>query len=260
MLNIALLLSYDGSPFWGWQKTAQGPTIEGELIQALETLLQEPITLQAASRTDRGVHALGQVVNFFSARQTLSLPSLHKSLNALLPPSIRILQVSHMPDSFHPTLQVYGKSYLYHICTSPYQLPMKRFFSWHIPFPLHQKEMEKAATFLTGEHDFAAFCNFRKNLNYPHTIREIKKIDLVFTADNLEITLTGNHFLYKMARNIVGTLVAVGKGKLSAADMLPILAHKQRILAGMTAPGHALFLKKVFYPQEFEKCLYLKPE
>lgn len=250
MKNIALRLAYDGTRYFGWQKNNKSPSIEQILQEVLELILNEPITLQAASRTDRGVHAEGQVVNFFTKKNT-PFESLICSLNALLPKDIRVLDGWTPPETFHPTLDAVGKKYVYTLCFGPIQLPAHRFYSWHVPYHLNLEEMKKAASHLIGEHDFSTFSTFRKNLNYPHKIRTIDSIDHILVSPNqLSIEVSGARFLYKMVRTLVGTLVYVGTGKLKAEDIPNLLATKSRSQAGITAPAHGLILKEVFYPQE----------
>lgn len=243
MKNICLKIAYDGTPFYGWQKTDAGPSVEGTLQNILEQILQEPIELQAASRTDRGVHAENQVVNFFTTKK----PPSQLSLNRLLPRSIRVLEVKTMPDHFHPTLDTKGKLYVYSICYGPLQMPFHRFFSWHVPYALDSEAMQEAANYFLGEHDFSAFCNVHENLNYPHKMRTIDSITLMHSPNRLQIAIKGNHFLYKMARIIVGTLVHVGRGKLKASSIQEIIASKQRPHAGITAPAHGLSLKEIYF-------------
>jgi tRNA pseudouridine38-40 synthase len=173
--NIKLILAYDGTRFFGWQKTSMGPSIEEELEKALSQILQHPIHLQAASRTDAGVHAEGQVSNFFTEK-AFSLKRLQKSLNALLPKEISILQVDQMPLSFHPTLDNRGKAYNYSVCLGPAQLPFYRHTSWHLPYPIDIDAMQQVALYLKGRHDFAAFTNEKQTDN----IREIFGIEILF--------------------------------------------------------------------------------
>ena len=159
MSNIRLTLSYLGTLYLGWQKTRMGPSIEEALEKALSQILQESISLQAASRTDAGVHAEGQVVNFFTKQEKLDLKRLQKSLNGLLPKEISVIDISFAPDPFHPTLDVLGKEYHYHLCCSTVQLPFYRHVSWHFPYLLDLQKMQDAAQLLVGKHDFSAFCN-----------------------------------------------------------------------------------------------------
>ncbi len=240
--NIKLILAYEGTRYLGWQKTIAGPSIEEELENAVAQILQHPVNLQAASRTDAGVHAEGQVVNFFTERE-MPLDKLQKGLNSILPSDISVLQIEEAQESFHPTLQNCGKEYHYFVCLGSTQLPFYRNFSWHFSYPVNIKEMKKAALHLTGKHDFSAFTNEKQENN----IREIFDIEIEAFDNRLKIRVSGNNFLYKMVRNIVGTLIYVGCNKLSAEEIPTILNSKDRTLAGVTAPALGLVLKEVFY-------------
>jgi len=243
--NIKLILAYEGTLYLGWQKTISGPSIEEELEKAVSQILQQPVSLQAASRTDAGVHAEGQVVNFFTEKE-MPLDKLQKGLNSILPNDISVLQIEEAPESFHPTLQNCGKEYHYSVCLGPTQLPFYRNFSWHFSYPVNIEEMKKAALHLIGRHDFSAFTNEKQENN----IREIFGIEIEEFVSRLKIRVSGNNFLYKMVRNIVGTLLYVGCGKLSAEEIPAILNSKDRTLAGVTAPALGLVLKEVFYDRK----------
>lgn len=248
MHNIKLVLAYDGSRYLGWQKTRMGPSIEQTLQEIIEKILQHPAPLQAASRTDAGVHAEGQVVNFITSKIHLDSMKFRASLNSLLTKDIAVLSVDLMPLSFHPTLNSTGKEYRYYICMGPTQLPHHRFYSWHVSYPLDLNRMHQALDLLTGQHNFASFCNVKKNAHYSDYTREVKLLDIKELENNrLCFRIQGNHFLYKMARNIVGTLIDIGKGKIDLDCLSQILLSKSRPQAGVTAPAHGLFLHKVFY-------------
>lgn len=248
MRNLSLTVAYEGTSYLGWQATHMGPSIESTLAKYLHQILQEPIKLQAASRTDAGVHALGQVVNFLT-NSSISLRRLLKSLNALLPKSCAVLDIQEMPFDFHPTINCTSKEYHYSICTAPVQLPQNRHFSWHYAYPLRLDLMEEAAAKLSGRWDFASFCNRKKNETYQTTIREINRIEIKqLPEDRLRIEISGNQFLYKMVRTLVGTLAYVGRQKIFLDDLDTILQGKSRPLAGLTAPAHGLTLFRVFYP------------
>ncbi len=242
--NIKLILAYEGTRYLGWQKTAMGPSIEEELEKVLKQILRHPVNLQAASRTDAGVHAEGQVVNFFTEAE-VSLERLQKSLNGLLPKDISVLKMEEAEEAFHPTLGSRGKEYHYAVCLGSTQLPFYRNFSWHFSYPVNVEEMKKAALHLKGRHDFSAFTNESQENN----VREIFDIVIESEENRLKIRVSGNNFLYKMVRNIVGTLLYVGCGKLSEKDVPAILKSKDRTLAGVTAPAVGLVLKEVFYDQ-----------
>jgi tRNA pseudouridine38-40 synthase len=246
MKNIKLTLSYDGTRYFGWQKAKNGPTIEQTLEKLLERLLSHPIALQAASRTDRGVHALEQVCNFFTSKEC-ALDDLKRSLNSLLPSDIAILNLELASDHFHPTLDAKGKEYLYRICTDRSLLPFHQNFAWYYPYPLCLETMRQAAHSLLGKRDFSSFCNQRKDLPAEKT-REIETIEITQnTPSEIYFSIRGTHFLYKMVRTIVGTLAEIGRGKIDPASLPNILDQRDRKQAGMTAPAKGLTLHRIFY-------------
>ena len=247
MKNIRLILAYDGTTFLGWQDAQEGCTIEGELKKVLKQILQEPLVLQAASRTDAGVHAEGQVVNFLTQKEGLDLARLKISLNQMLPKTIRIWELDEVAADFHPTLDAHSKEYHYFLTTTQVQLPFERHYAWHIYQPLDKEKMQQATQFFIGEHDFSTFCNFC-DPRPKDTIRILYRFDLIEdSATGLQFKLHGNNFLYKMVRNLVGTIVDVGLGKLSLEKAALLLKKKERTEAGVTAPAHGLLLKKVYY-------------
>lgn len=258
MTNIILTIAYDGTRFVGWQKTnldpIKWPSIEYELERALERLLGHVPDLQAASRTDRGVHADAQVINFVTTKVLVDLQRFHYSLNCLLPPDIRVLAVDFAPHAeFHATLEAKAKEYHYNICFANTLHPLLRINYWHFPHQLSLEKMALASDILLGEHDFKAFRNMRKGVDYNDTVRTIYAIDIVKNENKtLTIKITGTNFLYKMARNITGTLAYVGCDKLTAGQISSLLTTGDRTAAGMTAPACGLTLHKVFYqyPQD----------
>jgi len=231
--SYALVVSYFGRDYYGWQKTRSGPSIQEELEKALAKVLQESVHCEAASRTDRGVHATGQVVQF-STSKTPTPDKLQKCLNGTLPKSIRIVDVKAARDDFHPTLDAKSKIYHYYICQSPIQDLFQRDNSWHYPHPLDLEKMKDAANGLLGTHDFTRFTTeIPKN-----PICTLYKIEFTqLTENRLQIALTGDRFLYKMARRLSGTLANIGAGKIPTKEV------------GMTAPPHGLFLYKINYAQ-----------
>lgn len=247
LFNIKLTLSYDGTNYLGWQKTNTGPSIEETLEQVLEKLLQEKIVLQAASRTDAHVHAVGQVVNFFTNKER-DLNLLLIGLNALLPKDIAVFAIEKKDPQFHPTLDVIAKEYRYYICYDDVQQPKERLYSWHVPFDLNIEAMEKASLYLIGTHDFSSFCNVKKNATYKDYIRTVHSIEIEkLPQKRLQIKILGHHFLYKMVRNIVGTLIYVGKEKILPQEIPLFLNDRDRKKIGMTAPAHGLFLHEISY-------------
>lgn len=243
MKNVLLSLSYDGSEFLGWQKTKEGPSIESSLEKALFSLLGETPFLQAASRTDRGVHAKDQKVNFFT-RKRLSLKDLAPQLQTFLPPSIVVFSAEEVPLSFHPSLNAKKKEYRYCISMGTYQMAFLHSFAWHCPATIDVEKMKKAAPAILGRHDFSGFSSETKKNPMCHLYR----LDICQkSSTDLIIVMEADRFLYHMARTIVGTLLHIGKSKIAEDSFLDILLSLDRRKAGPTAPPHGLFLEKITY-------------
>ncbi len=247
--NIKLTIAYDGGEFFGWQKTAMGPSVEKTLQEVLELVLQNSVVLQAASRTDRGVHAVGQVVNFFIPEKLQNPGQFLLSVNRLLPGSISVRNMEEMEHNYHPTLDCVGKEYHYSICYGTTQLPHHRFTSWHHPCSvLDIESMQKAANLLMGKHDYSSLCLNHKQADYADCIREVECIQILQEeTDRLLIKVRGKSFFYQMVRTLVGTLVDVGKGKIALTKIEEMLKSKDRKCSGVTAPPHGLVLHQVFY-------------
>lgn len=240
---VKALIAYDGTPFYGWQKTRMGPSIQGALEEALHRLTQEKSLPEAASRTDRGVHAEGQVIAF-SLQKLWPVAKLQQGLNAHLPVEIRILSIEEVDETFHPTLNAKNKEYHYRVCLGDIQDPMERLYSWHFRYPIDLDVMEKAAAHLIGTRDFSAFAN-QKADNPVCTLQKI-----TFSSPSsyrLQIGLIGDRFLYKMARTLAGTLLYAGCGKIKVSQLPKFAASKKREMTGVTAPAHGLFLHRVCY-------------
>lgn len=253
--NIRLTIAYDGTNYLGWQKTKMGPSVQEALEKAIEKILQHKVRLQAASRTDAGVHATGQVVNFFTSRHDLNLNKLLIGINSQLPKDVVAMDIEETADTFHPTLDNAGKEYHYNLCYGAIMLPHHRLYTWHYPYPLNLDLMRQATEIIVGERNFKAFCNAKKNEKYGDHVRNITSIKIIDLPHfHIRFEIKGRNFLYKMARNIVGTLVYVGCGKINIDDLNKILDSTDRTLSGITAPAHGLFLHQVilhssdFYP------------
>lgn len=247
MRNIRFKVAYDGGNYAGWQKNRELPTVELCLENVLVQILQHPVHIQAASRTDAGVHAVGQIVNFFTEK-TISTERLLISCNALLPKDIRILNASEEADSFHPTLDNTGKEYHYTICFGKIQNPIYRNYSWHFPHPLDLPLMQHESSLLLGEHDFSFFRNQGSNSSNESSLCHLKAIRIIDLGEQrLRIEMVGSRFLYKMARNIAGTLAYLGSDKLPPETLETLLKGGSRPEAGMTAPAHGLVLVEVFF-------------
>lgn len=236
------IVAYDGTHYFGWQSTKTGPSIQETLSFAIKSASQEKVLPEAASRTDRGVHARGQSIAF-SLQKKWDPRRLLQAINAYLPKDIRILELKIVPVDFHPTLHAKSKEYHYFVSQEPFQTPIDRLYSWHFPYPLDLHLMKQAAQSLIGTHDFSAFANKRSE-NPACTLLSIEFARLERT---LQIILKGDRFLYKMARTIAGTLLYVGCKKLAPQAIFSLLSSPDRKNAGVTAAAHGLFLHRVIY-------------
>ena len=251
--HIVLIIAYEGTAYYGWQKTKEGPSIEASLQAVLRRIFQEPVYLQAASRTDRGVHAEWQVVDFIAPRPWRDLHRLVISLNELLPPDIRCRHAIEAPtEAFHPTLDVVKKKYRYLISTGPVQLPLLRHTHWHVHFPLDIPLLYESAKLFIGTKDFRGLCNRRADLKEEDTVRTVHSVQIQEdqSAQTLTVYIEADHFLYKMARNIVGTMVWIARGKIPLESIAIALRTRKRAIAGVTAPAHGLSLLSVSYPTQ----------
>lgn len=244
MRRIKLLLEYSGTRYHGWQVQPAAVTVQGTLEQGLATITNSPVRVHAAGRTDAGVHALGQVVHFDTAA-TISLPALQRGLNSLLPHDIVVRQAMAVPSDFHARYGAHTKTYAYVVHNQPLRSAFYTPYVWHIPLPLDVEAMRAAARLLVGEHDFSAFRAASCSARSP--VRHVFRLAVKRHRERLFIVCCANGFLHHMVRNIVGTLVEIGRGKVPAAAMPAILRSRQRQQAGPTAPPQGLFLVRVAY-------------
>ena len=244
--RIKLLIAYDGTDYIGWQENGMGPSIEGTLQRALVKVLRESPELVAASRTDAGVHASGQVVAFGTS-SPIPIDKLLFAVNTCLPKAIRLLSAEEVDPDFHPTLGNRGKLYSYAITLGPMQLPHKRLYAWHLPGHFACDPVREAIPALLGSHDFATFCNEKRSAAQRGTICTLRRLELTQNGHELTFEVEGDRFLYRMVRNLVGTLVAIGRGRAKAHDLRGVLERCDRRLAGPCAPAHGLTLSRVFF-------------
>jgi tRNA pseudouridine38-40 synthase len=268
--NLRLIISYDGTDFHGWQRQPGAPTVQECLESAIERILGEKVQVSGSGRTDAGVHALNQVANFQTACKIPS-ENLLKALNNTLQPTVRVKVVSAAHPRFHARYDARSKTYRYRILQAPVASPFVNRFVWHYPFPLDVVRMAQAAKLFEGEHDFTSFAAVAQALlpvqkgtaandaqaGVPvlQDIAQPNMVRTIFTSRILRRTrtwmliyeVTGSGFLHHMVRNIVGTLVEVGRGKLQPVDITRILEARDRTLAGPTAPAQGLCLVKVDY-------------
>jgi tRNA pseudouridine38-40 synthase len=244
---IRLVVEYDGTGLRGWQRQLNGPTVQQHLEEALAQLLQHEVVVTGASRTDSGVHARGQVAAFATERP-IPLHGIRRGLNSLLPDDIAIREATEVDASFHPRHSATGKHYRYTILARADRSPRWRDRAWHVSDPLDLEAMRAGATYLVGEHDFAAFR--AAGCAAKTTIRRIASIAIGHApehTDLVRVDLHGNAFLRQMVRIIVGTLVEVGSGTRPPSQVAEIMASLDRVNAGITAPPQGLELVEVQY-------------
>lgn len=243
-MNIKLTIEYDGTNYHGWQLQPNGLTIQGMLEQAIEKILGVRPRLNGAGRTDAGVHALGQVANFVYAGD-LDLSRLQKGMNALTPQDVVVKKVERVPDSFDARRDVQSRVYHYRIWNHPYPSAFHQHFSWYVTYPLDLSGMEEGIRFLEGEHNFASFQ--ASGCDAAHPVRKIYRNGLSRQGEFLVYTIEATAYLRHMVRNIVGTLIEVGRGERPPAIFAELLRLRDRTHAGPTAPPQGLFLVEVKY-------------
>jgi tRNA pseudouridine38-40 synthase len=260
--NLKVILSYDGSEFAGWQVQPGLSTVQGTLASSIGRLTGEKVLPQGSGRTDAGVHALAQVASF-ATRSRIPTSNWIKALNDILPPSIRVLEVSEADSGFHARKSARAKTYRYRMYRGAICPPFLSRYVWHYPYPLDEEAMMRAAAAVLGEHDFTSFAAVDPERIERHSESESGKaaegagrdfnVRAVFSSSwsrgegELIYTIRGNGFLHHMVRNLVGTFLLVGKGTLTAEDVVRILAARDRSAAGPTAPATGLYLVAVEY-------------
>lgn len=245
MIHFRLVIEYCGTRYHGWQRQLDLPTLQAVLEEQIEKVSTHKTAVTGAGRTDAGVHALHQAAHF-TTHSRLTAQKWKAALNALLPPDIVVLDVRRVSKDFHARRSALGKTYQYRILNRRTPSAFLEPFTWHIPIPLRLSSMQKAARDLVGVHDFTSFC-VRSALKGKNPLVKLSRVSVRKKADILLITITGTHFLQYMVRNITGTLVQVGLGRIPSSKMNEILLARNRNAAGPTAPARGLFLVKVRY-------------
>jgi tRNA pseudouridine38-40 synthase len=244
--RVKLAVAYDGTAYAGWQVQPNGTTIQALMEKTLARILQEPVRLRAAGRTDAGVHAREQVVDFADSGKR-DLETIVRGGNGLLPPDIRILSASVVPETFDARRHATEKEYRYFLYLSPVDSPFLSRYAWHIEKPLDLSAVREGLSHLVGTHDFSSFRG--QGCTSISPVRTVFRAE-VATHDVpglFSIDVAGAGFLRHMVRNIVGTVVNAGKGKHSAEHVGEILRVRNRTAAGVNAPPHGLFLWRVSY-------------
>jgi tRNA pseudouridine38-40 synthase len=246
--RFKLTIAYDGTCYQGWQVQKVGTGVQQKIEEALARLFPSAPRLHSSSRTDTGVHALGMVAHFdvLPSECSISSKKLALAVNAWLPEDIRVLSATRVRHDFHARFDAAGKEYRYFVWNHPSMNPLIRQTAWHVPRPLDLRALRQAASFFVGQHDFQSFAT---NPGYPKesTVRTLSQCTVKRSGSLLTVVITGDGFLYRMCRGIVGTLVQVGLRKFPPEQIQCMLEAKDRRLGGMTAPAHGLVLWKVRY-------------
>lgn len=258
-MNVAALVAYDGTRFAGFQRQSadKGLTVQGEIEAALQRIAGETVSVEAAGRTDSGVHAMGQVISFSVApRASLAdVATWQRALNALLPEDIAVRAACAVPDDFRARRSALSRSYRYRILCDPVRSPLRERYAWRVAETLDVAAMAAAAETLLGEHDFGAFGSSPRDQPREgyrgHTVRtllEARCAESERDADEIVCDFTANGFLSGMVRRLVGTLALVGAGKLTVAEFRAILEARDKAHPGAAAPARGLCLTRVAYP------------
>jgi tRNA pseudouridine38-40 synthase len=237
-----MVVEYDGTEYFGWQIQPDRPTIQGSLEKALATILGEKVRLDGAGRTDAGVHARGQVAAF-STERSVDVKSLHHGVNALCGRGIVVRELGAVADDFDPRREARSRSYEYRIHNAPWPSPFNSRYSWHVHRTLDHAAMRRAAAWLVGEHDFSSFQAADCDAENP--VRRVLESEIESAGGEIVYRVRATAFLRHMVRNIVGTLVEVGRGERAAESLPDLLDRRDRTLAGSTAPPHGLCLVSV---------------
>jgi tRNA pseudouridine38-40 synthase len=246
MRNIKLTIEYDGSAYHGWQSQINAVTVQDTLEAALSGLIGEKIAVTGASRTDNGVHALGQVANFFT-ESAITPDKYSYALNTMLPSDITIRRSEEVPENFHSRFSAKGKKYIYKIYNSTFPSALLRDRAFHVFRPLDLEKMSKASEFFVGKQDFAAF--MAAGSSVKTTVRTIRSILFKRQGELISMEIEGDGFLYNMVRIIAGTLDDVGCGRIAWQDVRGIIDGLDRTKAGKTAPPQGLYLAEVYYSE-----------
>lgn len=244
MKRVKLIVAYDGTNYCGWQIQINGITVEEVLNKTISELVGEPIAVIGASRTDSGVHAMGNVA-VFDTESRIPAEKMSFALNQRLPEDIRIQESCEVPLDWHPRYRDTRKTYEYRILNRRFAIPTERLYSHFFYYPLDVEKMQQAADYLVGEHDFKSFCSTRTQVE--NTVRTIYFLRVIKEGDMIRIRINGNGFLYNMVRIIVGTLLKVGTGMYPPEHVKEILEAKDRRLAGPKAEARGLTLMEIEY-------------
>jgi tRNA pseudouridine38-40 synthase len=248
-----ITIVYDGTSYCGWQIQPNGITIQEVIQKNLSIILRTSIEITGASRTDSGVHALAQIAHF-SYNQEIDKYRFQASINGVLPNDIRVKEIEKVLPAFHARYTAINKVYHYYINLGSIQNPFRRLYSWYFPEKVDVEILKACAIEFIGTRDFSSFANEpRSGATAKNPVRTLRKLDVIHERDGIRLEFEGDSFLYKMVRNITGTMLEVGKGKRRVEEIAAILAAKDRRKAGRAAPPHGLFLVRIDYPMDVKE-------
>ena len=244
--RIKLTIAYDGTAYHGWQKQKSGEaTVQAAVECAIEKILGAPVEITGASRTDAGVHALGQVAHF-DADSNIPPERFRDAINGVLPPDVRIMKSEPAPDYFNARFDAVRKTYRYSVSTAELENPLERLYAHHYLGKMDAEPMKSAARHLLGRHDFISFA--KEADREKNSVREIYRADVLEDGDRILFEIEGNGFLYNMVRAIAGTLLEVGGGRRKPEWVRDVIAARDRCAAGPTLPAKGLCLMEIKYP------------
>ncbi len=242
MRNIKIIIEYDGAKFSGWQYQKNARTVQDEIQRSIFAITQETVRVNGAGRTDAGVHARGQVGNFRIEKPIADF-ELQKGLNAVLPHDVRIRSLEQAPDEFHARFSAKERRYRYYL--NPGSLAIGRQYSWFYPHPLDLGIMNESAKIILGDHSFQAFCSAAAEVN--HYLCRVNHAEWFVREPHIIFDIRANRFLHNMVRSLTGTMIELGRGRLSLNDFQSILESHIRKLAKYTAPAAGLILEEVVF-------------
>ncbi|WDV45391.1 tRNA pseudouridine(38-40) synthase TruA [Clostridiaceae bacterium M8S5] len=244
MRNIKLTIEYDGTRYNGWQKQPDHMTVEGEVMEAIYKITREHVKIYGSGRTDKGVHAYGQVCNFYT-NSKIPIYKMRIAFNSQLPMDISIREVEEMDSEFHSRYHSIGKQYRYRFYSDKVRRPLLENRAFHVYKDIDHDRMKQAMKYFIGTHDFTSFKSTGSSAKT--TIRTIHSLEMVDREEFMEVHISGNGFLYNMVRIVVGTLIDVAAGKIDPEHIPDIIKAKDRTKAGKLAPACGLYLYKVYY-------------
>lgn len=247
MSKYKIVIAYDGTEYGGWQVQKNSTSIQSLIQKALSTIARAPVGLTGSGRTDAGVHAMGQVAHF-ELPELLDISKTLHSLNGILPKEIRILSLEPVPDTFHARYSAQAKIYHYRLHLSKNPNPFDHRYAYYVPHSVDLNVLKEAASHFVGTHDFTSYANAPNQGSVAKGgVRTLYRLDIVPEENGVRLEFEGNGFLYKMVRNITGTLLDVCAGKIPMDTLDSIFSAKDRRKAGRTAPAHGLYLFQVKY-------------